>query len=736
MQLFFALTLLVSATLLFVVQPMFAKMALPLLGGTPAVWNTCMVFYQAVLLVGYIYAHISIRFLGPRRQAALHMVVLCLPWLVLPIGISGAWVPPSDADPTGWLLLLLLVSVGLPFFVVSSSAPMLQAWFADTGHADAGDPYFLYAASNLGSMAALLGYPVLLEPTMTLALQSSAWAGGYALLMLLLAGCAILLWRSRRPSLQESVREEISERKVHLAAAPTLGKRLWWVALSFAPSSLLLGVTTHISTDLASVPLLWVIPLALYLLTFVLVFARRQLLPHAWMVRAQPYFVIPLAALFFLPVSQSIWIVLLLHLATFFVLAMVCHGELAASRPAAKYLTEFYLWMSIGGVLGGLFNAMVAPQLFPTILEYPLVIALACMLRPWLTTKASERHFRRQDVLAPLGVALVFGGAAFGLQFKETGPSMMAVLVLLAGAGAICFSFQNRPRRFGLGVGAVLVTSLFCSGQQTNMLHTERNFFGVLRVKYDPRLNTNILIHGLTNHGMQSRDPSRRDQPMNYFHPTGPIGQVFENFENDPSKKEIGIIGLGIGALACYGREDQRITYYEIDPAVERLARDTRYFTFLENSKADIDVILGDARLKLADAPRWHYDLLIFDAFSSDAIPIHLITREALGLYLEKLAEHGVLALHISNYYVDLKPVLGNLARDAGVVCRIQEDLRIAGEQRREGKSPSVWVVMARRSEDLSGLLDDPRWKPLPQEPAARLWTDNFSNILGVIKWH
>jgi len=735
----FALTLFVSAMLLFVVQPMFAKMVLPRLGGTPAVWNTCMVFYQAVLLAGYVYAHVTTRWLGARRQAAMHLAVLCLPWVVLPIGVAGAWNPPAEASPVAWLLILLAVSVGLPFFVVSASAPMLQAWFANTGHPAAKDPYFLYAASNLGSMIALLGYPVLVEPSLPLAGQGLVWAAGYGLLMLLTLGCAVLLWRSRGAGLSGTPVDDApagGSASAELGRAdPTWRQRARWLVLSFAPSSLLLGVTTHISTDIAAAPLLWVVPLALYLLTFVLVFARRKILPHAAMLRLQPYLVVLLAALFFHGAAKLVWVLLSLHLVTFFVTAMVCHGELARARPKASRLTEFYIWMSVGGVLGGLFNAMLAPHLFPTVVEYPLVIAVACMLRPAGDSATGTSRSRWLDVALPAALAAGLGGLVLALDAFGVVLTVAGASIILGLAGLVGFGFQNRPIRFGLGVGAVLTVGLLCFGKEGRVLDVRRNFFGVVRVRYNPDLNTHVLVHGSTNHGMQSRDPRRRNQPLCYYHRTGPLGRLFKAIGDPPRVRQIGIIGLGTGSIASYGQPGQRITYYEIDPAVEQIARDPRYFTFLRDGPAEVEVVLGDARLTLADAPDARYDLLILDAFSSDAIPIHLITREALRLYLRKLADDGVLALHISNRYLNLEPVLGNLAADAGVVCRICRDAEIAPEERDEGKFASRWLVIARRPENLGPLRDDPLWKPVPTQPGAPLWSDDFSNILAVMKW-
>jgi hypothetical protein len=733
-QLFFAVTLFVSATLLFVVQPMFAKMVLPLLGGSPAVWNTCMVFYQAVLLAGYLYAHVSTRWLGVRRQAALHMAVLCLPWLALPIGLGGMGSPAAGANPSLWLLMLLTVAVGLPFFVVSSSAPMLQAWFADTGHPASKDPYFLYAASNLGSMIALLGYPVVVEPMLPLAAQSMVWTVGYGLMSGLTAGCAILLWRRRGAAGEDSL-EGTAAADAPPDGDPKWTDRLRWLGLSLAPSSLLLGVTAHISTDIAAVPLLWVIPLALYLLTFVLVFARWKLLPHAWMVRLQPFLIVVMAVLFSHGVSEMVWLRTLLHLATFFVTAMVCHGELAKGRPRTRHLTEFYLWMSVGGVLGGLLNALAAPHLFSTIVEYPLMIAVACLLRPKTGSAVAKPRARWFDLALPAAIVIGFGGLVLGLEsygilMTEGGAS--AILIL---AGLMTFSFQDRPIRFGLSVGAVLFVGSLCFGQATQLLHVERDFFGVIRIHRNPRLNANVMSHGSTNHGMQLLDPALRNRATVYYHPSGPLGQIIQNHPSGRPVREIGVIGLGTGAISAYGQPGQRITYFEIDPAVERIARNPKYFTYLKDCRSKVDVVLGDARLSLAETPDGRFDLLILDAFTSDAIPIHLITREAVALYLDKLSDRGVLLLHVSNRYLDLAPIVGNIARDRGVPCRIYRDGEVSPEERKEGKFTSTWMILARQPDRLGKLLDDPKWEEVPDRPDLPLWTDDFSNIMAVLNW-
>lgn len=739
MLLLYSLTMFLSATLLFMVEPMFGKMALPLLGGTPSVWNTCLVFYQSALLAGYLYAHLVPKWLGVRRQAALHLGLLFLILLTLPIGIFHGWTPPPTANPVAWLLLLLLLSVGMPFFVVSTTAPLLQKWFTHTGHAFAHDPYFLYGASNLGSLLALVAYPVLIEPYLHLHHQSWAWAGGYVVLVALMALCGVVLWRTYAPAgtaARPGAPIAAAGGAATPAAAPlTLSQRVWWVLLAFAPSSLLLGVTTYLSTDIASVPLLWIIPLIIYLLTFVLVFARKPLIPHSIMVFVEPFLIIPVVIFFFIGLKGAVWQSLPLHLLVFFAIAMVCHGELMHSRPPADHLTEFYLWISVGGVLGGIFNALLAPVLFNSVIEYPLVIVVACLLRPTLSPMDQKSRWLAGDLLLPLALGVLLVLLAWVFRVMPEHLKLPALIITSCLAGCICYSFRFRPRRFGLGVGVLLIAGVWFIGQPDRVLLRERNFFGVSKVVEDVAGHHHILIHGSTIHGAQSLDPARRREPLTYFHRTGPLGQVFAEFSGSKAKKEVAIIGLGTGTIACYGQAGQHFTFYEIDPAIERIARASQYFTFLKDCPAQVGVVLGDARLSLKNTPAAIYDMIILDAFSSDAIPIHLITREAISLYLAKLKPDGILVFHTSNRFLDLKSVLGALAADAGLKSLSRNQKHLNKEDVTDKKAPSSWVVMARRPEDLGGLARNQQWQGLPGRPGEALWTDDFSNILSVVDW-
>jgi hypothetical protein len=734
LPLLFSATLFVASALLFAVQPMFAKMVLPTLGGTPATWVTCMLFFQAALLAGYAYAHWSTRRLGARLQARVHVVLLLAPVLSLPITVPRGWGSPTER-PLWWLVGVLAVGVGLPFLAVSTTAPLLQRWFADTSHPHARDPYFLYRASNLGSVLALLSYPALVEPRLRLGVQGRVWAVGYGVLIVLVLLCAVALWRSPASAATngdapvgpaDDALDVGSER-------PTLKRRLRWVAWAFLPSSLMLGVTTYITTDIAAVPLLWVVPLALYLLTFVVAFSPSRLPWFGLVVVLQPLALLQLVYLVILGATEPVGLLLILNLVVLFLSGLVCHGQLARDRPPAQYLTEFYLWVAVGGVLGGVFNAVVAPLVFDSVAEYPLALVLACLLRPPPSGDRGARWPARLDLTLPylLG-ALALGGLWLA---RAAGVGDVTARATVFGAALlVCLAFAGRRVRLGLGVAAlVLVAGLPVGRRTTTSLHRERSFFGVVQVEDDVAGRLHRLVHGNTTHGAQSTAPERRREPLSYFSRTGPIGQALTELPGGEARSRVAVVGLGTGSLACYGEPGQRWTFYEIDPTVARVARDPRLFTFLRDCPPAIDVVLGDARLSLTRAVEDRFDVLVVDAFSSDAIPVHLLTRQALTLYLDRLTPDGVIAVHITNRYLDLRPVLGDLARDAGLSALVRQDGDVSLAERQAGKSASVWVVAARDPAGLGSLRDDPRWQPLDAPAKPSVWTDDFSNIVSVL---
>lgn len=725
-----------NAALLFAVQPMFTKMVLPLLGGTPMVWNTCLLFFQAALLLGYLYAHASSRLFTPRTQGFVHVSLLVLALLFLPLGISGDLKPPVGlALPVVWLLGLLTLSLGLPFVLLAAGAPMFQRWLASTRHQAAGNPYVLYVASNLGSFVALIAYPTVIEPGLRLSEQSVTWLEFY---YALLGVVALALWLTLRWAKEKgSVGNEmvmpsavVESTAQALTIVPTAGWRLRWVLLSFAPSSLLIGVTTYLSTDVAAVPLLWIVPLALYLLTFVIVFTRRPLLGRRFMLHFHVF--IGLALLLIIGMTAMNLRVLLLHLIGFFAVAMVCHRELADSRPRAEHLTEFYLWMSLGGMLGGVFNVIVAPLMYDRVLEYPFAIIVAFGLRPALGRYNTGRRSMLLDLILPLALYLGMR-AAFHIEVPTGKWATAATWSMLSVSALVAATFYKRPLRLALGAAAVFFALDHRDPPaRDSLVYQRRSFFGVYRVhRWGEFL---VLQHGTTTHGAQSLQPERRREPLTYYHRAGPLGDVFAALTDSTAVRNVALVGLGAGTTVCYSHPGEAWTFYEIDPVVVDIAKSGRLFTYLRDCGPDSRIVLGDARLSLVDAPDSSYDLIAIDAFSSDAIPVHLITREALALYLRKLKPNGSVVFHISNRYLNLEPVLVELARDARLAGAIR-DFSATQEEKSSMYYASRWVALARDAATLSPLVRDRSWVVLAPSAEVRVWTDDFSDIIDVLKY-
>jgi len=740
----FSLTLFLSAGLLFLIEPMIAKMILPRLGGTPAVWNTCMMFFQIVLLAGYGYAHLSCRRARVNRQIAIHLTLLALACLALPIALPGQIMPDAEASPAGYILLLLLLSVGLPFFVLSATSIMLQTWFADTGHPSARDPYFLYSASNLGSMLALIGYPTLIEPYLRLADQGRAWTSGYAFLLVCIVCCAALTRKYFAAKAETAATASRAEDSLL-----TFKVRSRWVLLAFVPSSLMLGVTTFLSTDVAAIPLFWIIPLSLYLLTFIIVFARVPALVHKLMVTLLPVCVTALIFVTFSDTGIPKWLIFIVHLINFFVYSMVCHGEIARSRPTPRHLTEFYLLISFGGVLGGIFNALIAPVTFNTVLEYPLILVLGALLLPIMKHRQSHRNWLnwKNGVLYLAGPVLL---AALTYWLTQKLPIEKINLTQLAGLmhcelntlnliitygflGLISYGLVllKKPFLFGLAVAAILMTIVLSTDITRNVVYRERSFFGVLTVSRESDGAFMNLYHGVTLHGRQEMSAQQRFEPLSYYHRKGPVGRVFEAFSGPNKKLCIAVTGLGAGSLAAYAEPGQELHFYEIDRTIKMIALNPGYFTYLNDCRADWKVILGDARLTMEKAPPHYYGIIILDAFSSDAIPVHLITKEAVDLYFSKLNRNGLLLLHISNRYLNLAPVLAELTYENGLAARICDD----DEDTAIEKYGSTWVLLARTEADLGNIAGSKAWHKLVRRNNIKVWTDDFSNILSVFKW-
>ena len=723
----------VAAALLFLVQPMVGKMVLPRAGGSPQVWNTAMVFFQTALLAGYAYAHFSVKWLGVRNQARAHMVLLALPLLVLPIALPEGY-PPVEGGQSLWIIGVLTLAVGAPFFVLASASPLLQRWLASTDHASASDPYFLYAGSNAGSLVGLLAFPLLLEPTMPATSQARLWMVGYGVFVVLAGVCALVAASARGP-VGVAATEATSTAD---DGAVTTRDRLFWIAASAVPSALLLGVTQYLTSEIAPTSLLWVLPLAVYLATFVAAFSRRRLASAETLSRLLAIAVVVAALVQLARIVDPQWAVALLHLGVLALAGLLCHTRLAASRPSPSHLTEYYLWISAGGAIGGTFAALLAPVLFDFIAEYPIAIVLACLFRlPFGLgeTKGVGRWLyggRALDWGLPAALAAFIVGAALATRRIDSVPDGVMVILVAVVPTIVCFVFSPRPVRFALGV-AVLMASVQ-SGQmyRGDILHTERTFFGVHRVTTDPENSVRILYHGATVHGVQNVAPERAGEPLAYYHPSGPAGSLVLQFGRTPSKERLALVGAGTGALAVLAGEHQRVTLYEIDPEIVRIAENPSFFSYLANMRAPYDVVVGDGRLELSRSTET-YDLIVLDAFSSGTIPVHLLTREAFELYLDRLRPRGALLFHISNRHLELTPVVAAQARDLGLAAFEWSDVR-RDEDVERGIFGSEWVLIARSPQDLD-YVPVAGWRPLDTQVPDRAWTDDFSDLLSVQRW-
>jgi len=610
---------------------------------------------------------------------------------------------------------------------------------------------------------------------------------GYALLAALIALYALGLWTTQRRRGSGEIAEIVASLDTMplspLSDSVTWAARARWIALAFVPSALLLAVTLHISTDVASAPFLWVAPLLLYSLSFILVFARRPILKHKWMLMLQPW-VYALVALCFMQ-GGDLSFVLALHLLTLFTAAMVFHGELVRRRPIVEHLTEFYLWMSVGGLLGGVFCVLIAPVAFNSVLEYPLVLALGCLLLPSSGRGSGEgilpllfrragllpshrgqdaRDTQGRDALATLlryGLDIVLpamlAGACFLIWQRldlwaigKTGP-----ILFYLGVGLFLYAGRKRPLRFTLAFSALLSGSILLDDigsqhlreqgirsvysavrdQRSEQLFQQRSFFGVYTVSTDKSGSIHKLYHGTTLHGDQDMDPENLLTPRTYYDRQGPLAQVFEAMRAVRKLDHVGVVGLGTGTTTCYQEPGQAMTFFEIDPTIERIARDPKLFRYLELCGQDVEVIIGDGRQNLGRTPDGTFNLLILDAFNSDAIPVHLLTREALALYLHKLAPGGIVLFHISNRYVQLEPVVANLAIEASVAALIQEYEPSNDDEATYGASSSTWVAVARDHTDLNLLEADDRWRPPEPDARVGVWTDDYSNIFRTLIW-
>jgi len=733
------LTLFVSAFLLFCCEPMVGKMVLPILGGAASVWTTCVLFFQSMLLAGYVYTHLLGKIRRVRDQILIHASLMLIALAFLPIRFSSISGHPSDA-PITWLLGHLLIAVGIPFAIISATAPLLQYWLAKTPAAAGRDPYFLYATSNAGSLLALLAYPVLLEPRYGVTAQSRLWLDGYGVLLALVAFAAVLIWKEMT-YIKDGETPDID----NTTPAPNWETRAYWLAAAFVPSALMLAVTNHISLNIGSVPFLWVIPLAVYLLTFIMAFARRIRLSTALVSSIATLVLLvlfPIAAVGVPVHASEIWKLMAAHITILFFASLLCHSSLADRRPSTKYLTEFYFVIALGGVLGGIFTAIIAPALFSTVFEYPLLIALVAFFRQ---PRNADQRMGWKDVAAVAAFGLLLATAIYGIiswariditdfalswnDLKTSNNMAIAITEIVLILAVLLF--RRRVFTFGLAFSILVVTYALILPREFEgaaRLFVARDFFGVKKVLYDRNENMRKLLHGDTMHGVESLDITLAGEPLSYYHKTGPIGDVMTMLSSRPNQ-HVGVVGLGTGTIAAYGSPSRHITFFDVDPQVVDIARN--FFTFIRRCGNDCNVIVGDGRLSIQAQPDREFDLLVLDAFNSDSIPAHLVSREAVRMYMSKLKPAGVLLFHVSNRYLDVERLATVVALDEGLPAFVRHD----DDEEPTGKAASDYVAAVRRAEDLSDIPHKEAWEQVEKPTDIKAWTDDYSNMMSVIRW-
>ena len=720
----FILTIVTGSFLLFLTQPMIARMALPQVGGSPSIWNSAMLVYQLLLLGGYAYAH-GVSYLRPRFQVGIHIAILAVAALWLPIGLRAMSVP-VDSEPAFWVPWFLISSIGPLFFIVSSQAPLMQRWYAlETSR---GEPYTLYAASNLGSFAGLISYPLIVEPTMGLAQQSWLWTALYAFLVLLVAACALTVPATAVEAMPEET-----------GPAPTRRQMLHWVALAAVPSGLMLSTTTHLTTDIVAIPLLWVLPLGLYLLSFVTAFAARRG-PANFISMIAPLVILIAGGLAFSDGTRSPFFSATLGLLLLFTIAVALHSEMFRLRPAVGHLTRFYLAMSLGGVIGGFFCAIVAPLLFDWAYEHPLLILAAALMAP-------------QYVLVPWpeDIKRVFGfvlpGFAFILSFATDagwlGRDAMATMIGSVVVSLLALACLGRRWPFAFSLAALMLSY----GGWTTLVHSyegtrTRSYFGIYevtdRLDADQRPIARILTHGTTLHGIQNLLPGLETLPTSYYARRSGIGLALTNADAMfGAHPRVAVVGLGTGTLSCYARPNQAWTFFEIDPAMVQIARNR--FSFLSRCAPQARMVLGDARLRLRDQPANSIDILAVDAFSSDAVPMHLLTREALRVYGRAVQPNGIVLFHISNRYLDLKPVVADLAAREGWTASMLQYVPEENEQVLNA-TISVWIALSRNPATIERLIalsgdDSIYWETVEPKPGFAGCSDDHASILPIINF-
>lgn len=728
----FSLTIFIGSFLLFLIQPMFAKVLLPYLGGAPAIWTTCMVFYQLVLLGGYAYANFLTRINNVLAQIAIHSVILISVLLFLPIQMPAREMAPSEQLPIVWLLTTLLCAVGLPFFAVSTNASLMQKWFSYTNHASAKDPYYLYAASNIGSFVALWSFPLLVEPLLDFGHQSQVWVYGYYGLMGGIFCCSLYLLAMNGVRGKKGTPPVLHKNLIGITAS----QRANWTFLSFIPSSLMLGLTHYVSTDLTPIPLFWIIPLSLYLLTFIIAFSKgtNKFIP-IMRVLCGPCIIAALLSSS-LSVSSSLIVhVIALHIITFFMIGLIAHEQIAAERPDTLFLTEYYLWISVGGVLGGVVNAIFAPIIFNTYLEYPLILALSLLI---IQPNSASIRIKKEIILfcvVGLATYAVYSFLIKSNQDKEINSNLIKVM---------CLSLGNiilLKRKVALCLFAIFMVIIlqYHSDYTHSILYRDRSFYSVHQVTQTEEFIK--YSHGTTIHGIQNRNKINACEPLSYYSriPGAPVGEVFDATSSKNFHK-IAAVGLGAGTVAAYAKSTQVWDFFEIDPLVKKIAKESGFFTYLTDcvtSNITINIIIGDGRLEIQKKPVSSYDLILLDAFSSDSIPMHLITQEAFAVYLQKMKSDGILIINLSNRYLDLIPIVSRIAAQHQYTALYKEHIidksRYESKEIPESISSSVWLMMT-RDQTIIDNLKSLEWSSHKSVKDISIWTDHHASILSAIR--
>jgi len=741
----FSLGIFVGSFLLFLIQPMVGKILLPVFGGVPAVWTTCMLFFQAALLAGYLYAERSIGLLGFRKQSVTHLFLLLCGLFFLPLDIDLADARNAVHQPTFWLFSRLTVSVGYLFFLIAANAPLLQRYYSYSGQNDASDPYFLYSASNAGSLLALVTYPFLFEPLLRVSQQKGFWSALYLIQIFLVFFC---ISRIKRQS-----EAEVSQRNSDAGRLP-LKNALIWTFLGFVPCSAMLAVTTHIATDIASGPLLWIFPLSIYLISFILVFAKNPVWREIKWERRLIHGALLSIILYHFLISDPVWLVIPLHFLTLFLVCMYFHGQLARMRPSAEHLNSYFVWMSVGGIAGGVFNGLVAPLAFATQAEYVITMLIAGLAISLFSSNDPEHVFGKTEKALLTAAYLILIITLHG-RFPDIESHFLplgAIQLFVFTTVFLSLLFRFRTVKLALLIVVYVAGQLFGTTGSLNLL-TTRSFFGILKVnrvisqdaeKFG-RAQAPVdvfyrLSHGTTIHGIERKVDIRPVFPLAYYSRESPIGAIFRAGRINRASQNIGIIGLGCGTLAWYGRPWQHFDFYEIDPEVIRIAENPAYFTYLKDCRASWKNIVGDARINLQAMPDKSYDLLVIDAYSSDAVPTHLLTVEAFRLYRSKLKDDGILALHTSNRYFDLPPVIRRICDEIGMRTMVGNDNPKNYSLRYDDYdmamlSKSQWVAATDSDSAARMLQIFWQWESLPEKTGVDLWTDDHASLFQVYKW-